>query len=190
MIMRIAAFLLCLLFVLVGCGAEPPHTPAEPQALAADSGSVHPLSESLGAAANIALPTLDGDSLRLVDYQGRVVLLNFWATWCAPCREEIPDLSALHAQFQSQGLTVLGVSLDETGIEGVQAFADEFDITYPLAHDARGALAEAVGNVYGLPTTLVIDAKGNVVHRVVGIYPVEQMQPVLDELLADAGTKS
>ncbi|MGI9175785.1 MAG: TlpA disulfide reductase family protein [Rhodothermales bacterium] len=134
-------------------------------------------------APSFALPQLDSETLRLSDYRGRVVLLNFWATWCPPCRAEIPDLNQLQDELGPAGLEVIGISLDEEGFEAVRPFAEEYEVTYPLVVD-DGTVAAQYGSMQGLPTTFVIDRRGRIVRRVIGLFPVEQMRPVLEDLLA------
>ncbi len=140
-------------------------------------------SASLGTAPDFTLPTLAGDSLGLADLRGQVVLLNFWATWCGPCLEEIPALVDLYEDLHPAGLAIVGVSLDEEGEEVVAPFAARFNINYPVALDQEGTVAEAFGGVWALPTTYVIDAEGAVVERIIGVYPVEERRPALGAML-------
>ena len=146
------------------------------------AGQNTPASTSLGEAPDFTLPTLAGDSLRLADLRGQIVVLNFWATWCAPCVEEIPELIDLHDELNPHGLTVLGVSLDEEGPDLIKPFTDRFGITYPILLD-DGAVAEAYGGVWALPTTYVIDPEGQIMQRVIGLFPVEEMRPKFREML-------
>lgn len=110
-----------------------------------------------------SLPDRDGDTRAIGDFDGQVVLLNFWATWCPPCLEEVPALDALHAGLRDRGLRVVGVALE--GAEAVQAFADEHGVGYPLLVGGREAfdIATAYGNGQGtLPYSVVIDRSGTV----------------------------
>ena len=136
----------------------------------------------LGEAPDFRLPTLAGDSLGLSDLQGQIVVVNFWATWCAPCIQEIPELNALHDELNTHGLTVLGISLDQEGAVIVRPFAERLDITYPILLD-EGTVAEAFGGVWGLPTTFVIDAEGQIMQRVIGLFPVAEMRPEFRTML-------
>src|SRR6478609_3074265 len=99
-----------------------------------------------------ALKDLDGRSLNLADYRGKVVLLNFWATWCEPCRHEIPEFIQL--QNNSHGLQILGISLDD-GAGPVRSFYTEFRMNYPVAI-GDAALAERYGGILGLPISFII----------------------------------
>ena len=119
------------------------------------------------AAPSLQLQNLEGKSVRLSDFKGKVVVLNFWATWCSPCREEIPDLVSLQKEYAARGLVVLGVSMDEGDPARVASFAKKFGINYPLVMgDAK--TAEAYGGIQVLPTTFIIDRKGNVVDGLQG----------------------
>lgn len=179
-----AAFLFALfVFLTGGCTDGEGHTEAAEPAVPAEPAQRQPQrSPSLGKLPAFALPTAEGDTLRLSDLEGDVVLLNFWATWCPPCIREIPDLKALYAEFGGRGLNVVGVSVDETGLEAVRPFMAEMDIDYPIVVD-DGTLASQFGGVWSLPTTFVMDREGNVVRRVLGIFPTEEMRPLLIELL-------
>jgi peroxiredoxin len=108
------------------------------------------------------LKDLDGKPVKLADFKGRVVLLNFWATWCPPCRAEIPDLVSLQQQYSPRGLVVIGVALDEGGAARVRPFVKKFGIEYPVVIGNQ-KIAEAYGGIDAVPTTFVIDRKGNVV---------------------------
>lgn len=107
------------------------------------------------------LKNLDGRFVQLSDFRGKVVLLNFWATWCPPCRAEIPDLVALQEKYGAQGLVVVGVSLDTTGAAKVKAFAQKMKINYPMLMGNDETVA-AYGNFQSIPTTFFIDRAGRV----------------------------
>lgn len=137
---------------------------------------------------DLTLTTLDSTAIDLRTQTGRVLLVNFWATWCAPCREEIPDLKALHKEFRDEGLRVIGVALDRKGRAVVAPFAEKMDITYPVAVDRDGAAEAAFGPLAGLPTTFLVAPDGQITHRVLGLFPVDEMRPVLKQLLTGRDT--
>jgi thiol-disulfide isomerase/thioredoxin len=118
-------------------------------------------------APDFALPRLTGESLRLSDLRGKVVLLNFWATWCVPCRTEMPTIEELYRRYQDRGLEVVAINLDVLSTAGVEAFVKEVKVTFPIVLDPFWATARAY-RVVGLPTTYLIDRRGNVVVRDVG----------------------
>lgn len=102
-------------------------------------------------------------------YRGQILLVNFWATWCAPCRKEMPQFDALQAHFAGQPVTVLALSLDRGDIEKPMNFLDSLAISHlARGHDAGGASGRAVG-LFGLPTTLLIDREGREIGRLQGI---------------------
>jgi cytochrome c biogenesis protein CcmG/thiol:disulfide interchange protein DsbE len=110
---------------------------------------------------------LDGKPLDLAAEKGNVVFLNVWATWCGPCRFETPELQALQNQYATNGLKVIGVSVDEGDAEAVKTFVGEQKITYPIAVDPEGRIANLVQTTV-LPTSLLIDRGGKIVWRQIG----------------------
>jgi peroxiredoxin len=119
------------------------------------------------AAPDLELPDLTGQPVRLGDLRGRVVLLNFWATWCAPCREEMPALETLAGELGPRGLAVVGVNFKEPKPE-VQAFMRDHRLGFPTLLDADGRVAQRY-QVFGLPATFVVDRRGMLVGSVLGI---------------------
>jgi peroxiredoxin len=116
------------------------------------------------------LETPDGGTLRFSDFQGHPVLLNFWASWCAPCRQEMPRLVAAYDRYRDQGLIIVGVDLQEP-VSKVTKFAAEFGIDFPLAIDRDGQVADAWrigGPVQGLPSSYFVDATGVIQYAPVG----------------------
>ncbi len=109
-----------------------------------------------------AFTDLAGNRVRLAEFEGRVVLLNFWATWCAPCVREMPSLDRLQAALGERGLSVVAVSIDRGGVKAIRPFAKRLGLTHMgLYHDPKGALIRAFG-VTGLPASFVIDRNGNI----------------------------
>jgi thiol-disulfide isomerase/thioredoxin len=131
-----------------------------------------------------------GSSIDLAAQDGRVLLVNFWATWCAPCREEIPDLNDLHADLEDDGLRIIGIALDRRGREKVEPFAEKLSIKYPIIIDPEGTAESEFGPIPGLPTTIVVGPDGQITKRVVGIFPVDEMKTTLEEMLNADGTAS
>jgi cytochrome c biogenesis protein CcmG, thiol:disulfide interchange protein DsbE len=125
--------------------------------------------------------TLDGEAVRLADLRGQVVLLNVWATWCAPCREEIPALQALADRHAREGLEVVGVSVDgRNEVQNIRRFAEQIDMRYTIWHDPEDAVGLRFRTV-GVPTTFLIDREGVIAWRHMG--PVEADDPGLNEAL-------
>jgi thiol-disulfide isomerase/thioredoxin len=115
---------------------------------------------------------LDGNFVSTAAWHGKVVMLNFWATWCPPCREEIPELIALANRYKD-GLQIIGVSMDDDATpEEVKAFAHHAGITYPIVMGSRN-IAPEYGGVPALPTSFILSPDGHVVQKHVGLYPAE-----------------
>jgi peroxiredoxin len=136
----------------------------------------------IGAAApDFTLLSLDGTAVRLSDLRGKTVVINFWATWCIPCKQEFPEFVALYKQQAERGLVVVGVDQQESP-DAVRSFAAEFDATYPLLLDSSGSVSRRY-RVPGLPVTLVVDRQGIVRAQHVG----QVSRAMLLAQLADAG---
>lgn len=124
-------------------------------------------SETTLQAPEFALPSLSGGTVRLADYAGRVVLLNFWATWCRPCVTEMPALERLAGRLKDQGLTVLAVSLDMTAAEEVALFVDGYGWGLPILLDPLSDVGDAYA-VRVMPTTYIIGRDGTILGRSFG----------------------
>lgn len=111
-----------------------------------------------------AATLLDGTPFVLSNERGHVVLVNLWATWCAPCRLEMPDLQALHNRYSARGFKVIGVSVDQGGADTVKSFIAEQKITYPIVLDPDEKMA-AILNTTVLPVTILVDRNGRIVWR-------------------------
>jgi len=118
-------------------------------------------------APDFAVTDLDGRAVRLSALRGRVVLLNLWTTWCAPCREEMPSLDRLQARMRDRAFTLLAVSQDEEGRRAVEAFLQQTRLSFPVYLDPEHRVGDRY-EVWGYPETFVIDQNGVVVERVIG----------------------
>jgi len=130
--------------------------------------------------------TLSGDTVRSVDLAGQVVVVNFWATWCPPCRLEMPSLQKLHERRSRDGVVVLGLSTDAGGDGAVRSFLSERGITYPVGR-ATAEHHRTFGGIQGIPTTFVLDQAGRVRHRVVGYFTPPAMNAAVARLLREDG---
>ena len=159
-------FLLLLILPLIGCGEEsqpPVHIDLETTTGLEEL--VYPQAPSF------MLPDLNGNSVSLSDFQGKLVLLDFFATWCVPCRVEIPGFIELYQKYKSRGLVVVGIATDVEGLEVVKPYAKELQIDYPVViGDIE--VVKAYG-VPGLPTNLIIDQQGGIRFQYVGVQPKE-----------------
>jgi len=113
------------------------------------------------------LKDVEGKAVKLSDFKGKVVVLDFWATWCPPCREEIPGFIELQKQYGKDGLVVIGVSLDEEGPSVVKPFIKKTQINYTIVMGNQ-EIAKAYGDVESIPTTFIIDGQGKIVKKHVG----------------------
>ena len=121
------------------------------------------------AAPDFTLESLSGKRMGLKDFRGKVVFLNFWATWCVPCRDEMPLMEALHREFKNQGLAVVAVNFREDK-EAVRRFFDELGLSFDAMLDVDGEVSEQYG-AFSLPLTYLIDRDGRFVGKAVGIRP-------------------
>lgn len=128
-----------------------------------------------GPAPDFTLTTLDGSQVRLSDLKGRVVVLNFWASWCGPCRDEAPALQAVWERYRDRGVVLLGVAYTDTE-RGARAFIDEFSQTYPNGLDIGTRISEMY-HIQGVPETFIINRQGEVVRFI--------MEPVTEATLVD-----
>lgn len=128
--------------------------------------------------------TLQAEVLSLRSLRGQVVLVNFWATWCPPCRVEMPAFERLYRDRADEGFVILGLSVDQAGRGIVQDFLSERDITFPNAM-ASEEMKRAFGGIRGLPTSILIDRDGRIRHRVAGIFTEPALRLAVNRLLAE-----
>ncbi|MFW6201474.1 MAG: peroxiredoxin family protein, partial [Gemmatimonadota bacterium] len=129
--------------------------------------------------------TLEGDTVALDELRGRVVLVNFWATWCGPCRWEMPGFQDVYEARREEGFTIIGLSTDVGAPDLVRAFVRDHGITYPIAA-ATSEMKRAFGGVPALPMSFLIDRDGIIRHRVMGIFAEPALARAVDRLLAEA----
>jgi thiol-disulfide isomerase/thioredoxin len=149
---------------------------SEPQPASASASARRP-------APDFSLTDLADRPLVLSQLRGKVVLLDFWATWCTPCRQETPQFVALQEKYGARGLQMVGVSMDD-GPEPVRAFYREFKMNYPVAMGTV-PVAEAYGGVLGLPVAFVIDRQGRMVEKYEGPADMAKLERQLDSLLKE-----
>lgn len=132
-------------------------------------------------APDFGVPDLSGETVQLSDYRGQVVLLNFWASWCGPCRMEVPGLVALYGRYRDRGLAVLAVNLGEPR-EQVESFADAYQMTFPVLLDMEGQ-TRYLYPTRGIPTSLILDREGVVRNVLVGSADEETFTRLIEPLL-------
>ena len=133
-------------------------------------------------APDFELKDVQGKVFRLSDAKGTVRLVDFWATWCAPCREEVPMFKDLNATYGSQGFTLVGIAMDDEGVDKVKPFVEEMKIPY-LTLIGNDAVVEAFGGVVGFPTKFLIDREGRIVDSWVGEVPRAILEKKIQSLL-------
>ena len=134
-------------------------------------------------APDFTMKDLEGKDFTLSSTLGKVVLLDFWATWCPPCQESIPDLTKLQKQYSEQGLQVVGISLDRRGERVVKPFAKKLKINYKILVGDSTKVIENYRGIIGIPTLFVIDRKGNVVNQFIGYVEREVLEKEIKKLL-------
>lgn len=135
---------------------------------------------------NLVLSTIDGQEWSLHENRGRIVLINFWATWCEPCRTETPMLVELGKEYKLRGLEIVGVALDKTGTETIRKFVAEYKVDYPILLPVPGSMLAQIDPV---PTTLLVDAEGRLAKKYVGLLPEKILRADLEKLLEEKPSK-
>ncbi len=152
-------FFLLFLLMLVGCDNTAETSSSKISSEAADLvGSVAP---------DFSTVNIHGDKVTLSQYRGKVVILNFWATWCPPCREEMPSMEALHKAFADKGLVMLAVNVEENGKDAVTSFLQKSPYSFPILLD-EDARIQNTYKVFRFPESFIIDKNGVVVEKIIG----------------------
>ncbi|MCX5800254.1 MAG: TlpA disulfide reductase family protein [Candidatus Eisenbacteria bacterium] len=136
-------------------------------------------------APDFELSSLEGQKISLSQFRGKIVILDFWATWCKPCRLELPHFVALYEEFGNDALQIIGVSLDQVGSDEVASFVKEWKIPYVIVM-GNGEVTKSYGGIKGIPTTFVIDKRGNVYRKYVGYRDKEVFERDIRALLDKA----
>ena len=156
-----------------GNGASAAGVPAEAAAMETPSeGRLAP---------DFTLTSTDGKAIKLSDYRGKVVVVDFWATWCPPCKAEIPDFIRLYSQYKNSGFQMLGISVDQGGLNDVIPFMKQYGINYPIML-ATDEVVAAYGGIRGIPTTFVIDKHGYIRDAFEGYRPASVFENLIQQL--------
>ncbi len=155
-LLKLCCFSLLCLGLLAGC--EDSSTNAQPSVVG--DGVNHP-------APDFSLTDMQGNEVTLSQFRGKVVLLNFWATWCPPCREEMPSMEQLHQRYKDQGLVLLAVNVEAEGYQAVSRFLPGKNYTFPILLDTAAEVQNSY-KVFRFPETFVIDRNGTVVEKIIG----------------------
>ncbi len=133
-------------------------------------------------APDFTLESLDGQNMRLSDFRGKAVLLNFWATWCDPCKIEMPWFIELQNQYRAQGLQIVGVAMDDSSKEDIAKFAKEMGVNYPVLL-GKEAVGDAYGGVPALPESFFIGRNGKIVDRIIGLKDKSEIEDAIKKAL-------
>ncbi len=135
-----------------------------------------------GAAPDFTLTSLDGSTMRLSDFRGKAVLLNFWATWCGPCKIEMPWFVDLQKQYGSQGLQIVGVAMDDASKEDIAKFAKDMGVNYPILI-GKESVGDEYGGVPALPETFLIGRDGKIVDKIIGLEGKADIEEAIKKAL-------
>jgi thiol-disulfide isomerase/thioredoxin len=186
MMLRTLPLITLLLAVTAGCGAatESKSTTAVKAEKSVKSVTSKPAVDTsqLQAAPVWALTDLAGKPVTSESLKGKVVIVDFWATWCGPCRAAIPHLVELHKAYKDKGFEVVGVSLDQQGPSVVQSFVTQHEIPYTIAMGNQKVVSD-FGGVRGIPTAFIISQDGKIYRKIVGLVPREQYEKDVITLL-------
>ncbi len=133
-------------------------------------------------APDFSLPDVEGRTVRLSDYNGKVVMLNFFAAWCPPCGAEIPDFVEMINTRDSEKFMIIGISVERGGAAALKKFAAEKKINYPVLMD-DGIVSGAYGPIYSIPTTFIIDKEGNITQKIIGSRAKKDFEKIIEPLL-------
>jgi len=171
--MRKSAFgIMVLLLVAAGCAPQGPR--------------MGEMSEGRSyEASGFSIPSLGGSggTIDLAEYEGQVVLLDFWATWCPPCRAELPALNRLYSELKDEGFVLIGMTVDKGSVEQVASAVERFNLRYPVGLADEQA-QNAYGEIRAVPTKFLLDREGAVQQRYVGVVSEEQLKADIEALLA------
>lgn len=154
------------------------------------SGTNRPIGAGYGSSApDFSLETLDGKTLSLSSLRGKAVLVNFWATWCGPCKIETPWLVELQKEYGSQGLQIVGVAMDDSGRDEIARFAKDMGMNYPVLL-GKEAVGEAYGGVPALPESFFVGRDGKIVDKIMGIQGKAEIEEAIKKALSTQTTAS
>lgn len=128
------------------------------------------MTDDLGQVPDFTLESTNGSSVSLADSNGKIRVIDFWATWCPPCRKGIPEFVELYDEYKGQGVEVIGISMDQGGMDVVRPFAERMNMNYPVLLGDAKVVAD-FGGVKAIPTAFVVDQKGNIIKKYIGYQP-------------------
>jgi thiol-disulfide isomerase/thioredoxin len=179
--LRKLLFLVFLIFTsaMLGCNDSTPKSEITKNNLLAAA----KIDMDNNAAPDFTLYTLNGEEVKLSDYLGKVVILDFWATWCAPCRKGIPDLVSIQNEYK-EDLVVIGISLDQPATQDeLVPFIESYGINYPVVL-GNIEVSAVYGNIQAIPTSFIIDQEGNIINKHIGLVPKSTLVEEINSLLS------
>ena len=191
---KLIFLILALMFIFAGCKKKEPEPPQQAEVIAEEKPTEPPVDKAppspvekpgANSAPSFTLRDLNGKQVSLSDFKGKVVILDFWATWCPPCVMEIPHFIELYEQYKDQGFAMVGISLDRQGVGIVKSFVQKYRVNYPILM-TDGRIDRVYGGITGIPTTFVIDAAGNIQRKYVGYRDKAVFEADIKTLLAEA----
>lgn len=167
-----ASIFIVLVLLFTGCNKKTSNEkPVTPEAI----------TKGESIAPDFSLADANGGNIKLSDYKGKVVIIDFWATWCPPCRKGIPDLIDIKKQYGDE-VIIIGISVDDDSKGDVMPFIQKMGINYPIVYSTP-EVVQAYGGIDGIPTSFVIDKGGKIVDTHIGLVPKEDFTSVIDKLL-------
>jgi len=130
-------------------------------------------------APDFSLRSIDGKNVKLSDYKGKILILNFFATWCPPCKKEIPDFVKFYKEYKNKGIEIVGVAVGSKE-KNVKELIKKFNIKYPVAM-SDGKIEKLFGGIRFVPTTFIIDGKGNIIKKRVGMMGEGELKKIVEE---------
>ena len=189
---KLLCLILLLMFIVAGCKKKEPEPPQQEQTkVKAEEKATEPLADKAPpapdskAAPSFTLQDLNSKQVSLSDFKGKVVILDFWATWCPPCVKEIPHFVELYEQYKGEKFTIVGISLDRQGVSVVKPFVQKYQVNYPILM-TDGQVDKAYGGIASIPTTFIIDSAGNIRHKYIGYRDKAVFETDIKALLAEA----
>ncbi len=191
---KLFCLILVLMFIVAGCKkketgqqqqaeVEAKEKPTSPSVVKA------PPSPDSKPAPSFTLQDLNGKTVSLSDFKGKVVILDFWATWCPPCVKEIPHFVEIYEQYSDREFAIVGISVDREGIGVVKSFAQKYKVNYPILM-TDGKVEKVYGNIMSIPTTFVIDSEGKIRRKYIGYRDKAVFEMDIKTFLAEANARN
>lgn len=133
-------------------------------------------------AKDFSLLSIENKTVTLADFKDKIVILNFWATWCPPCQKEIPDFISFYEKYHDKGVAIVGIAIDEEGVSIVKPFAEKYKMNYPVLIGNENIIAD-YGAMVAIPTSFLIDRSGKVYKKYLGYHSIDDYQKDVDSLL-------